>query len=123
MGIANTHPRDCEGPRDAGSATTPAAAETTHDEDAPVTGSADPGPSPTASIGCEPHGDHWDCDGPAPTAPETSAAVTQATSAAADTSSAAVAEFTGAANLLSLDYPIAAAAAGVLGVGVFFAAV
>ncbi|KAK4679726.1 hypothetical protein QC764_206695 [Podospora pseudoanserina] len=24
-------------------------------------------PSPTASIGCEPHGDHWHCDGPAPT--------------------------------------------------------
>ncbi|KAL4890560.1 hypothetical protein BDV59DRAFT_204273 [Aspergillus ambiguus] len=25
----------------------------------------DPGPSPTASVGCEPHGDHWHCDGPA----------------------------------------------------------
>ncbi|KAI4266881.1 MAG: hypothetical protein L6R38_008497 [Xanthoria sp. 2 TBL-2021] len=24
----------------------------------------DPGPSPTASVGCEPHGDHWHCDGP-----------------------------------------------------------
>ncbi|KAI1381274.1 hypothetical protein F4677DRAFT_120765 [Hypoxylon crocopeplum] len=22
-------------------------------------------PSPTASVGCEPHGDHWHCDGPA----------------------------------------------------------
>ncbi|KAK0657922.1 hypothetical protein B0T16DRAFT_315360 [Cercophora newfieldiana] len=22
------------------------------------------GPSPTESIGCEPHGDHWDCDAP-----------------------------------------------------------
>lgn len=21
-------------------------------------------PSPTASVGCEPHGDHWHCDGP-----------------------------------------------------------
>ncbi|KAI9844850.1 MAG: hypothetical protein M1837_005268 [Sclerophora amabilis] len=31
----------------------------------------DPGPSPTESIGCEPHEDHWHCDGPAP---ETSAA-------------------------------------------------
>ncbi|KAJ5770292.1 uncharacterized protein N7511_002343 [Penicillium nucicola] len=26
--------------------------------------SQDPGPSPTASTGCEPHGDHWHCDGP-----------------------------------------------------------
>ena len=26
-----------------------------------------PGPSPTESVGCEPHGDHWHCDGPAPT--------------------------------------------------------
>ncbi|KAF9894464.1 hypothetical protein FE257_007967 [Aspergillus nanangensis] len=25
----------------------------------------DPGPSPTASVGCEPHGDHWHCEGPA----------------------------------------------------------
>ncbi|KAF2436935.1 zincin [Tothia fuscella] len=24
-------------------------------------------PSPTASIGCSPHGDHWHCEGPAPT--------------------------------------------------------
>jgi hypothetical protein len=24
-------------------------------------------PSPTASVGCIAHGDHWDCDGPAPT--------------------------------------------------------
>ncbi|KAM7194670.1 hypothetical protein V8F20_007862 [Naviculisporaceae sp. PSN 640] len=22
------------------------------------------GPSPTQSVGCEPHGDHWDCEGP-----------------------------------------------------------
>ncbi|KAI1802335.1 hypothetical protein F4811DRAFT_554953 [Daldinia bambusicola] len=22
-------------------------------------------PSPTASVGCHPHGDHWHCDGPA----------------------------------------------------------
>ncbi|KAI4111311.1 MAG: hypothetical protein LQ345_006830 [Seirophora villosa] len=27
-------------------------------------GAEDPGPSPTASVGCEPHGDHWHCDGP-----------------------------------------------------------
>ncbi|KXX80657.1 hypothetical protein MMYC01_203388 [Madurella mycetomatis] len=29
--------------------------------DAPGTGS--PGPSPTESFGCEPHGDHWHCEG------------------------------------------------------------
>lgn len=25
------------------------------------------GPSPTESVGCEPHGDHWHCEGPRPT--------------------------------------------------------
>ncbi|KAK4135894.1 hypothetical protein BT67DRAFT_440770 [Trichocladium antarcticum] len=37
-----------------------------------------PGPSPTESVGCEPHGDHWHCDGPRVTsaaAPATSSAV------------------------------------------------
>ncbi|KKZ60855.1 hypothetical protein EMCG_04446 [[Emmonsia] crescens] len=29
-----------------------------------VLGQKTPGPSPTQSIGCEPHGDHWHCDGP-----------------------------------------------------------
>lgn len=24
-------------------------------------------PSPSQSVGCEPHGDHWHCDGPAET--------------------------------------------------------
>lgn len=24
-----------------------------------VSSAQDPGPSPTASVGCEPHGDHW----------------------------------------------------------------
>jgi hypothetical protein len=27
----------------------------------------DAGPSPTESVGCEPHGDHWHCEGPAVT--------------------------------------------------------
>lgn len=27
-------------------------------------------PSPTESAGCEPHGDHWHCDGPAETSSE-----------------------------------------------------
>ncbi|CAG9942227.1 unnamed protein product [Clonostachys rosea f. rosea IK726] len=37
-------------------------------------------PSPTESIGCEPHGDHWHCEGPRPT----SAALSSAVSSAAD---------------------------------------
>ncbi|KAK0613563.1 hypothetical protein B0T14DRAFT_526498 [Immersiella caudata] len=62
----------CEGPRPVSTAqvTTPVApsvvtttAPSGEDHtDAP--GTADPGPSPTESIGCEPHGDHWHCDGP-----------------------------------------------------------
>lgn len=35
-------------------------------------------PSPVESSGCEPHGDHWDCEGPAST-------ITDAPSAAAST--------------------------------------
>lgn len=122
---------------DGATTTAPAAAETSHgttshDENAAVTGSADPGPSPVNSIGCVAHGDHWDCEGPAPGVPVTSTADTPATSAAAatpetsaasNTSSAPVVEFTGAANFLSLDHSIVAAAAGVLGLGVFFLAV
>ncbi|KAK3984552.1 hypothetical protein QBC44DRAFT_301052 [Cladorrhinum sp. PSN332] len=80
----------CDGPRPttiqvptrAVTTTSAAAAITTtveedHDDhtDAPVT--ATPGPSPTESIGCEPHGDHWDCEGPKETAaPVKSAAST-----------------------------------------------
>ncbi|KAL1976350.1 hypothetical protein VTN31DRAFT_2632 [Thermomyces dupontii] len=36
------------------------------DHDHSSTGGVLP-PSPTESVGCEPHGDHWHCDGPAPT--------------------------------------------------------
>ena len=38
------------------------------DEEEEHTDAADTGtigPSPTDSVGCEPHGDHWDCEGPA----------------------------------------------------------
>lgn len=44
-------------------------------------------PSPTESIGCEPHGDHWHCDGPAPTAAPISASGSAATAAAPATAS------------------------------------
>ena len=74
-----------------------------------MTGSADPGPSPTVSIGCKMHGDHWDCDEPAHTAVETSTVVT---------SSAAAPQSTGAGNALSLDYRFFAAG-GILSVGLF----
>ncbi|KAK7921645.1 hypothetical protein PG985_009667 [Apiospora marii] len=42
-------------------------------------------PSPTESIGCEPHGDHWHCDGPAPTAAPVSVSGSAATAAATTT--------------------------------------
>ncbi|KAL2360177.1 hypothetical protein RJZ56_006948 [Blastomyces dermatitidis] len=41
----------------------------------------DPGPSPTESVGCTPHGDHWHCTGPRLT---TGAAEDTATHTAAD---------------------------------------
>jgi D-lyxose ketol-isomerase len=42
-------------------------------------------PSPTESVGCEPHGDHWHCDGPA-----TAAATGSASASATESDSAAV---------------------------------
>lgn len=33
-------------------------------------------PSPTESSGCEPHGDHWHCDGPAETGSASASAST-----------------------------------------------
>ncbi|KAJ5990378.1 hypothetical protein N7499_010889 [Penicillium canescens] len=55
----------------------------------------EPGASPTASIGCEPHGDHWHCDGPASTTASlgsstASDAEVATTSAATSTTSASV---------------------------------
>lgn len=34
----------------------------------PLSLAQDAGPSPSESIGCEPHGDHWHCEGPRETA-------------------------------------------------------
>ncbi|KAK3309429.1 uncharacterized protein B0T15DRAFT_515472 [Chaetomium strumarium] len=75
----------CEGPRETsaadGTVTTTAAAVTTtatatvttsaahgdddhdHDEHHDESGTASLAPSPTESYGCEPHGDHWHCEG------------------------------------------------------------
>jgi hypothetical protein len=36
-----------------------------HEEHTDAAGTASLAPSPTESIGCEPHGDHWHCEGPA----------------------------------------------------------
>jgi hypothetical protein len=152
---------DCEGPAPASapsssgsdsgilapatsSATTAAAvSESTHDENAPVTGSnLDPGPSPTASIGCVPHGDHWDCEGPAPastasssgsdsgilaTASVSASVNSSANAVAAGTSgsstSSAPAQYTGAGSVVSLErHFVAALEAGVVGFGIFLAA-
>ncbi|KAJ5295653.1 hypothetical protein PENANT_c001G05910 [Penicillium antarcticum] len=51
--------------------------------------SQDPGPSPTASIGCEPHGDHWHCDGPASTSATDSVVLSTASDVEVTTTSAA----------------------------------
>ncbi|GAB1317469.1 hypothetical protein MFIFM68171_07679 [Madurella fahalii] len=60
--------------------------------DAPGTNSL--GPSPTESIGCEPHGDHWHCDGPRP--PAETASETDITTLATLTTTSGVASGTGA---------------------------
>ncbi|WYZ33935.1 hypothetical protein EsH8_I_000211 [Colletotrichum jinshuiense] len=100
----------CEGPRETGAAvssavtsapagttlTTAVAATTTatedhdHDEDDHdhSAGTASLAPSPTESIGCLPHGDHWHCEGPA-SAASTEAGTASTTNAAATTTSAA----------------------------------
>ncbi|KAK4231685.1 hypothetical protein QBC38DRAFT_201489 [Podospora fimiseda] len=43
------------------------------------------GPSPTESIGCVPHGDHWDCEGPRVTADVTTGTGPAVTTAPATT--------------------------------------
>ncbi len=35
-----------------------------HEEHTDTSGTASLKPSPTESYGCEPHGDHWHCEGP-----------------------------------------------------------
>lgn len=81
----------CEGARTATEnnvVSTPAAVATTaaHDDDHDhASGTGAMAPSPTESIGCEPHGDHWHCEGPRTTPAvvvvTTSAAVAVTTSA------------------------------------------
>lgn len=67
----------------AAAAITTTVEEDHHDDDhtdAPGT-ATQAGPSPTESVGCEPHGDHWHCEGPKETAgPVESATSTTSTS-------------------------------------------
>jgi hypothetical protein len=81
--ITNTMCRHCEGPRTGGSAATGSVSITVtaptstptedhdHDDHAShsdhASGTGSLSPSPTESVGCERHGDHWHCDGPAVT--------------------------------------------------------
>lgn len=65
----------CEGPRETLTESAEGVEETGdhdgdddgHDDEA---GTGSLASSPTGSVGCELHGDHWDCDGPAETATE-----------------------------------------------------
>ncbi|KAL8999154.1 MAG: hypothetical protein Q9169_001933 [Polycauliona sp. 2 TL-2023] len=54
--------RHCDGPRPAGVATTTSAAAAAAQDEGTGTPAS---PPPTESVGCEIHGDHYHCDGPA----------------------------------------------------------
>jgi hypothetical protein len=84
----------------------------THTDEA--SGSA--GPSPTESVGCSPHGDHWHCDGPASTAATTSASESDAAaSASASTTSLDPIETGNSAVVEGAKLGLAAVLAGVVG--------
>lgn len=54
----------CEGARSTLSSEAKATTESEHDHDHDdASGSETLAPSPTESVGCEPHGDHWHCEG------------------------------------------------------------
>ncbi|KEZ45731.1 hypothetical protein SAPIO_CDS1520 [Scedosporium apiospermum] len=67
----------CEGPRPTEAAPEPTSAapapsqpaedDDDHESHTDAEGTGQLAPSPTESIGCEPHGDHWHCEGPRPT--------------------------------------------------------
>ena len=83
----------CDGPAATGSSSslitvTSASATATVTSHTDEAGTESLAPSPTESVGCEPHGDHWHCDGPAETSSSGSATETS-TAAAEETSSVA----------------------------------
>lgn len=105
---ADFEKRHCEGPRpteDAADAetseeaaeTTAAATTSAAEEEADDSSSVDPGPSPTESEGCEPHGDHWHCDGPAETGAEDDAEETDPAEAGVGALSVNIAAIVGVA--------------------------
>lgn len=59
---------------------------TEHEHHESETDTASLPPSPTESVGCHPHGDHWHCDGPASTTAggEETSPVTSPTASASD---------------------------------------
>ncbi|TLS26922.1 hypothetical protein PpBr36_03977 [Pyricularia pennisetigena] len=56
-----------------------------HDDDDHHSGTRTLPPSPTASVGCQPHGDHWHCTGPKTGSAATVASTATGTGAAAGT--------------------------------------
>ena len=105
--------RDCEAPATA--VTTDSAGMTTTEAVAEA-GETLP-PSPVESVGCEPHGDHWHCDGPASTmvtpAPSSpaSAAAEESTSAEMQTVNDAILNKIGG---MQLAFPVAVGLVAVL---------
>ncbi|EEP76969.1 predicted protein [Uncinocarpus reesii 1704] len=92
---AHVPSRHCEGPATPTTAApVPPAISSQHDDDghATVTPTV---PSPTESIGCEPHGDHWHCEGPHETG--TTPATEPTSSASGSPTPSPPAEFDGAA--------------------------
>ncbi|KAH8172459.1 hypothetical protein LIA77_06714 [Sarocladium implicatum] len=73
----------CEGPKETGAAEPSATSDDhDHDHDHDDDAAAEAGPSPTESVGCEPHGDHWHCEGPKETASAAEASSTSDDAAA-----------------------------------------
>lgn len=107
----------CDGPASATAMPTPPSDDHDHDHDHghdhDVDSNATPAvPSPTESVGCEPHGDHWHCDGPRETgsasasASDASASTLVSTTASAS-ASATGAQQTGGAGSLSVELTVA----------------
>ncbi|KAI0595423.1 hypothetical protein F4775DRAFT_569660 [Biscogniauxia sp. FL1348] len=89
----------CDGPASAtASQTASATSSHSHDDDEEHEETGVLAPSPTESVGCEAHGDHWHCDGPA----VTSSAANSTASVTASTSSTATAVIsTGGAGIVT----------------------
>ncbi|KAH8201624.1 hypothetical protein TruAng_004230 [Truncatella angustata] len=68
-----------------------------HDEEEHSAGTGSLAPSPTESVGCESHGDHWHCDSPASTSGSNSAVITTSGSAATTAGSSSAASVSAAA--------------------------